>query len=156
MPPKGRKRKQSGNLPAPQQPTSPSNFQVVAAQSFSGPLPPPEILREYEDIREGFADRIITMAEKQTEHRIDIESYTVRADARRANGGVAAGLFVFLAFVAGSVFLIDGGHSTEGLITGLVPTGGMVSTFVYGTISRRKERQERMGALVSAQPARRR
>ena len=44
-----------------------------AEMSFSGPLPPPNVLSAYEDLLPGAADRIITMAEKQLEHRMYLE-----------------------------------------------------------------------------------
>lgn len=44
---------------------------LVRRQEISGPLPPPQILREYESIVPGSADRIIRMAENA---RADYES----------------------------------------------------------------------------------
>ena len=35
----------------------------------AGPLPPPEILREYDQALPGLADRIVSMAEGQANHR---------------------------------------------------------------------------------------
>ena len=46
---------------------------IIRQSSFSGPLPPPQILEKYESIVPGSADRIIGMAEKQSEHRRSIE-----------------------------------------------------------------------------------
>jgi uncharacterized membrane protein len=36
---------------------------------FVGPIPPPDLLKKYEDALDGAADRIIKMAEKQSAHR---------------------------------------------------------------------------------------
>ena len=45
--------------------------QLVASMSvlFQGPLPPPGVVRDYEEIVPGAADRIITMAEKEQKAR---------------------------------------------------------------------------------------
>lgn len=45
--------------------------QVVTSvmSEFSGPLPPPSIMKGYEDIVPGSADRILSMAENQAKHR---------------------------------------------------------------------------------------
>ena len=40
---------------------------------FSGPIPPPNIIEGYEKIVPGSADRIISMAERQSEHRQKME-----------------------------------------------------------------------------------
>jgi len=42
---------------------------VLQAASFSGPLPPPPMFREYEDVLPGAGDRILSMAERQAAHR---------------------------------------------------------------------------------------
>jgi uncharacterized membrane protein len=44
------------------------------AISFSGPLPPPELLRKYDDLHPGLAERIIVMAEKEAEHKKMIDA----------------------------------------------------------------------------------
>jgi len=48
--------------------------QVATVQaSFSGPLPPPEMLRAYNEAEPGLASRIIQMAETEAQHRREIE-----------------------------------------------------------------------------------
>ena len=41
--------------------------------ALSGPLPPPEMLAQYEEILPGAAERILSMAERQAEHRQKME-----------------------------------------------------------------------------------
>ena len=43
---------------------------IVEAASFSGPLPPPTMYREYESALPGSAERILAMVEKEQKHRI--------------------------------------------------------------------------------------
>src|SRR5690606_22269969 len=45
----------------------------VQISSFTGPLPPPEILKSYDSIVDGAASRIIKMAEIQADHRRALE-----------------------------------------------------------------------------------
>ena len=50
--------------------------QVVAEvirSEFSGPIPPPNIIKGYEEVLPGSADRILAMAEKQSNHRQEME-----------------------------------------------------------------------------------
>ena len=46
---------------------------LTHSESFSGPIPPPTILEGYERIHAGLADRIMKMAESQSEHRKILE-----------------------------------------------------------------------------------
>jgi uncharacterized membrane protein len=45
----------------------------IQAQTFSGPLPPPEILTKYNEAIPNGAERIMAMAERQAAHRQNIE-----------------------------------------------------------------------------------
>jgi uncharacterized membrane protein len=51
---------------------------VVFQRHFSGPLPPPEILAQYNEIVPGAAERILKMAEEQSAHRRGLEDKTIR------------------------------------------------------------------------------
>ncbi|MDE6052372.1 MAG: DUF2335 domain-containing protein [Lachnospiraceae bacterium] len=60
--------------------------QVVS--EFSGPLPPPNIIKGYEDILPGSAERILAMAEKQSEHRQFMERKMIATESRDGFLGV--------------------------------------------------------------------
>jgi len=59
----------------------------VTAQWETGPLPSPEMLREYEAVMPGAADRLFTMAEKSQQADIDYDSRTllIRENNERGN-----------------------------------------------------------------------
>jgi hypothetical protein len=40
-------------------------------ESYHGPIPPPALFRQFEEILPGVADRILRMAEKEQDHRIE-------------------------------------------------------------------------------------
>lgn len=46
---------------------------VRAIEQHSGPIPHPDIIKQYEEILPGAADRIISMAENQSSHRQAME-----------------------------------------------------------------------------------
>lgn len=50
--------------------------------SFSGRLPPPQVLAAYENVGEGFAGRIRRQVEANSEHRRDLESAVVASSLR--------------------------------------------------------------------------
>ena len=47
---------------------------LIHQSSFSGPIPPPDILKGYNDVVKDGAERIIAMAEKQSNHRMILEN----------------------------------------------------------------------------------
>jgi uncharacterized membrane protein len=117
--------------------------QVTEATAFSGPIPPPELLKQYNDIIPDGANRILTMAEKQSAHRIELEKTVIRGDDRRANLGLVCG-FVFGAIVVYlSYLLIRDGHDVAGATLGTADLVALVGTFIYGTRARRQEREHK-------------
>jgi uncharacterized membrane protein len=99
---------------------------------YSGPLPPATELAKYESVCPGFADRIVKMAEGQAAHRQDLEKCAFTHDARRSWGGLVAGWTVALAFLAGSVYLIQGGNAVAGTILGTLDIVALAAVFVIG------------------------
>jgi uncharacterized membrane protein len=90
---------------------------------FSGPLPPPSYLREYEIIIAGAADRIISMAEAEQKHRHRWE----RSALSNTTIGLWFGFLIALSLVGGGVYsvyaglpYVAGGFLTAGAI-GMVP-----------------------------------
>ncbi len=116
--------------------------------SFSGPLPPPEMLKRYTDAFPNGAERIVALVEKQSEHRISIEAKVIDADIRRANWGLVAAFIVAIAGLGVTAFLAAIGQPIVSGIVGVADFGGLVGVFVYGTSSRRGERQDRNERLT--------
>ena len=59
----------------PNQPSSERRkVTLTATMTYSGPMPHPEMLAEYERITPGLADRIVALAERQANHRMMLES----------------------------------------------------------------------------------
>lgn len=63
----------------------------VVQRSFSGPLPPPDLLREYNQIVPGLAERIARMAEKEQDHRHYFERKLVRILAEDRSSAIRSG-----------------------------------------------------------------
>ena len=125
--------------------------EVSLSSTFSGPLPPPEVLIRYNDAVPDGAERIIALAERQAAHRMALESRVVDADIKRSNWGLVAGFVIALVGLVVSYLLVDRGNATAGVALGAVDLVGLVGAFVYGTVSRRGERQERAKRLSGSQ-----
>lgn len=76
----------------------------VQRMMFSGPIPPPALLREYDEIVPGFAARIIDMAERQQANnhefnisRIRVIESVTSSDERRTTRGMGfVGIFMIM------------------------------------------------------------
>ncbi len=115
----------------------------MKASRVSGPLPHPDFAEKYEALCPGALDRLLTMVEKQSDHRRSMESLSVQAqikdmadDRLERRRGQIFGLIIALAFI-----FVGGGASifasnTAGQIVGAVFGGtgviGLVSLFVIG------------------------
>ncbi|MDP3062320.1 MAG: hypothetical protein Q8O40_03755, partial [Chloroflexota bacterium] len=71
----------------------------------------------------------------------------VDADIKRANWGLVAGLIVALVGLIVSLLMVVMGNAVAGAVVGSLDLGGLVAMFVYGTVSRRSERQQRAQIL---------
>ena len=70
---------------------------VESSMTYSGPIPHPQLLREFNDVIPNGADRIMTMAENQSGHRIKLEEKVVDANNRDSLLGVIfAGIIAIL------------------------------------------------------------
>ena len=70
--------------------------QTVSEHAFSGPLPPPSMLGQYDSVQNGFADRIVSMAESEQSHRQSLENVSVEAAIKTESRGQNYALFISL------------------------------------------------------------
>jgi uncharacterized membrane protein len=105
-------------------------------RSFSGPLPPPEILRAYNEIIPDGAHRILLMAEKEQTHRHAQENRENDGNLTLAKRGQLIGGGLALLAIVGAIYLLATGRSATGLsvLAGVAATFG--TAFVYDRIVR--------------------
>jgi len=150
----------SGPVPAPERPQSESDqsqavppariIEQIRRELHIGPLPHPDILRQYDEICPGSAERLMNMAERQSTHRMSMESTVVNGDDKRANRGLVFGLVISLAFLIVSGLLIYSGHDWAGAALASLDIIGLAAVFVVGTYSRRSERAEKTAIMTQA------
>ena len=112
-------------------------------QSFSGPLPPPEILKKFDEVVPGAAERIIKMAEEQSTHRKDLEKKVIESDIARSKWGQVLGFAIAIAGLATSTLIAIYGSAIAGGIIGVGTLASLVGVFMYGATTRSKEREEK-------------
>lgn len=92
---------------------------VVRSERFIGPIPHPRHLAEYERVLPGSADRLMTMAEKDQNHRHACDNTIIKAETDFMSRGqifAMAALVLMLIFTA--VFVLTGHEVAGGLVGG--------------------------------------
>lgn len=111
-----------------------STMLAIEERSYSGPLPSPEDFKEYEQAMKGSTDRIMTMTEKQVDHRIDMEKIIVTKKFSQSTMGqiLATVLILFFGYI--SYDLAMHGHDTVAGVIGVTTVIGLAVVFVLNKI----------------------
>jgi uncharacterized membrane protein len=110
------------------------------SQSFSGPLPPPEMLRKFDEVVPGAAERIIKMAEEQSAHRKDLEKKVIESDISRSKWWQVLGFVIAIVGLIASAYIAIYGNAIAGSVLGVGTLASLVGVFMYGATIRSKER----------------
>ncbi|MBI4827473.1 MAG: DUF2335 domain-containing protein [Nitrospinae bacterium] len=141
----------NNSLPQPSPSPTPGNTVArrIESISFSGPLPPPNILQKYNDVMPGLAERIVNSAEKQASHRMDLEKIVIQGEDRRAYLGWGSGTVLALLVVLLGAYLVYVGRNVEGFSTLAATAATFAGVFFYGKhkqqkdLAQKRERLER-------------
>jgi len=113
---------------------------ISSFQAHMGPLPAPESLDQYNKIIPDGAERIMTMAEKQSSHRINIEHIVISGQVKQSGRGQIFGLIIAFVAIGASILLAMFNHEIVAGIIGGGSVVGLVTVFVVG----RKEQKEQL------------
>jgi uncharacterized membrane protein len=109
---------------------------ISIARNFSGPLPHPEILAEYERILPGSAHRIMVAFETQSSHRMSLESHAVREQISQSGRGQSLGGFIVIISLAISGWMGYLGHD---VLAGTLGTTTVVSLATIYFLGKRSQ-----------------
>ena len=119
---------------------------VELSASYSGPLPPPEWLRQYEEVLPGIADRMMNLVESEVSnqhsasaHRRTMEERALTGGITMAKRGQVGAWMLGFSFLVASVVLILAGHSVLGGVIGITDLVGIVVSFTVGLLRRDTE-----------------
>lgn len=115
-------------------------------QSFQGPLPHPAILKQFDDVCPGAAEKIIKMAQDQAAHRQGIERLRAENEQKfieQANRRETQRIWLACALALGvlavaSLFVIFG-QSVLGFAVVVGEIGGLMLAFIYGKTFLKKQ-----------------
>jgi uncharacterized membrane protein len=136
----------SGSPPA----RSVSQEIVEFSTSFSGPLPPPQTLAQYNSAFPDAAERIMKMAETQSAHRQSLEKARVHADIHNEKLGQWFAFILALVVFIGGVLLVWQGKNIAGITLLIAEIATLVGLFIYGKESKRRELERRRQELLES------
>ena len=104
---------------------------------WSGPLPPPSLLVEYDKAVANGAERILSMAERQSNHRMEVEAAEIASDHILARRGQWIGMVVVLSVLALAGYLAFLGATAAAAVVAGIDVVGLAAVFVYGSLHKR-------------------
>jgi uncharacterized membrane protein len=117
--------------------------------SFSGPLPHPALLAKYNEVIPNGAERLMTMAERQSAHRERLETMVVEGNVKSQQRGTNYAFVLCLVALIGGFALLFMGRNVNGWISILGSLTALASTFIYSRHRQAKERVEKSESLMS-------
>ncbi len=117
----------------------------ISQESFSGPIPHPKILQGYQELLPSAPERILSMAEKEQQHRIEMEKEMLKQngdnislsnDANKRSTNKAFFLVVLLIFAG--VFLTLKGYPSIGIIIFSTTIISVAGIFIVGKLIQKK------------------
>lgn len=131
-----------GNLSKDQQ-TILSRGMFAIQQSYSGPLPPAREFKGYKEVMPDAPERILTMAEKNQEHRIELTNKSEKHDYIKTLLGQIFAFVLSLSFGGGAIYLGIEGHDWLAGILGCTTVVSLATIFVLNRLPQfNKEQQE--------------
>ena len=113
---------------------------MMEQKSFSGPLPAPEDFMAYKEVLPDAPERILTMAEHQLSHRINMEAKIVDAGINESKRGQNLGAILAVLCLISAIYLGINGHDwLAGSIMTIIV--GIVGVFVLRKEPSKKDKE---------------
>ena len=123
----------------------------IQIKSYSGPIPSPEQLAEFETILPGLADRLVSMAENQSAHRIETEKFVVRSQQRQSGVGQVLAFIIAVLAICGGIYLTVIGHPEVGIVLSGGTVVSLVGIFVLGKRQQRDNLKDKQRSFQKGQ-----
>lgn len=114
-------------LPAPQR----EKIRQILVQ-YQGPLPPPAMMEEYARLIPNAPERLMSLLEQQTAHRISMESTLITSRIALTKRGQWFAFFLSIFFGVITVVLALSGHPVVSGSIGVTTIVGLAVVFVLG------------------------
>lgn len=107
-------------------------IKAIKQEAFSGPIPHPELLQKYDEVKEGFAERIVKMAEIQLQHRVRCEEKIVDESIAESKRAQNYAFYLSILFLVAAVLLGFYGHDWLAGCFGGGTLISLVAAFIAG------------------------
>jgi uncharacterized membrane protein len=111
---------------------------VEVTQSYTGPIPP-SVLREYDDLVPGFAQRYLLMTERAVTGHIDRDDKLAEAEVDLGKTGQALAFGLTLIAMTAAIVFFAVGNNVAGLAFLSVPLLLLIRSFLPGGGSKEPE-----------------
>ena len=115
----------------------------IKSTHYRGPIPDPDMLREYNDIVNDGAERIVTQFEEQSRHRREIEKTVITGQISESKRGQ---IFAFIVGITGLGLAFTSallGFNTFAITLASTTIVGLVSAFIVGKNIQKKDLEEK-------------
>lgn len=112
------------------------------AMQYRGPIPPPAMLKQFDQVVEGAAKQILDDAHAQSRHRREMEKIQVEAAISQGRLGQIFAFVIALLVIGGGIYLVATGQSAAGLAVLLPGLVGLLGLFVYSEVRGRDSSAE--------------
>jgi uncharacterized membrane protein len=141
-----KKRRGHGNNPPSTSTPAPKISPQIRSLFYQGPLPPAAELLRYEQVKPGFGERIMQMAERQLamaesqmKHRQALETRVISTNVRLSYLGLMSGFVLGSGGLCAAVYLIKLGRQLGGGAAFVASLATLAGLFIYGR--RRQEKR---------------
>lgn len=125
---------------------------MIKQNSFSGPLPPPDILKGYKEVEDDFPNRIMNMAESQANHRRELEKKVLNSNIINERIGLVFGFIIFVLGLIISYLLIMNDKTLIGIVSFIGVLGSGAAIFVNQNKKEQESINEKDNELLENKP----
>ncbi|MGL4672176.1 MAG: DUF2335 domain-containing protein [Cetobacterium sp.] len=104
---------------------------LVHQEAYQGPLPHPDLLVKYEEIIPGSAERILSMAEKEQQHRHQLENEVIKKEIAQKGRGLNFGFTLALLIIVVGAYLLIIDKSLQGFSLILGSIAMIIAPFFF-------------------------
>ncbi|MGL5279354.1 MAG: DUF2335 domain-containing protein [Cetobacterium sp.] len=104
---------------------------LVHQEAYQGPLPHPDLLVKYEEIIPGSAERILSMAEKEQQHRHQLENEVIKKEIAQKGRGLNFGFTLALLIIVIGAYLLIIDKSLQGFSLILGSIAMIIAPFFF-------------------------
>lgn len=115
-------------------------LQSMTVEEYHGPIPPPALLKQYNEIIPDAAERILRMAEGEQAHRHNSVNWMVRSSVIRRILGLIFGVAIVAAILYESYILAMADHDT---LAGTLVTVTIIGLAVIFVLNREPSQKDK-------------